>query len=119
VVNLFEHCAEPIRVSHAKTEYPIIPDVHAPMGMEVYSVDRVLSLAPNAEEPKLYRPFYSFRHDEDETQQDAFWYGTRRPSERKGDTGTDVYLSLVDRNFKLHQPGCSRPPLDERNLGRV
>jgi type VI secretion system protein ImpG len=104
VVNLFEHCAEPIRVSHAKTEYPIIPDVHAPMGMEVYSVDRVLSLAPNAEEPKLYRPFYSFRHDEDETQQDAFWYGTRRPSERKGDTGTDVYLSLVDRNFKLSQP---------------
>jgi type VI secretion system protein ImpG len=104
VVNLFEHCAEPIRVSHAKTEYPIIPDVHAPMGTEVYSVDRVLSLAPNAEEPKVYRPFYSFRHDEDETQQDAFWYATRRPSERKGDTGTDVYLSLVDRNFKLSKP---------------
>jgi type VI secretion system protein ImpG len=104
VVNLFEHCAEPIRVSHAKTEYPIIPDVHAPLGMEVYSVDRVLSLAPNSEEPKEYRPFYSFRHDEEETQQDAFWYATRRRSERKGDSGTDVYLSLVDLSFKVSQP---------------
>src|SRR6266567_3214347 len=35
VVNLFDHCAEPIRVSHAKTEYQIIPDVHAPLGLEV------------------------------------------------------------------------------------
>jgi type VI secretion system protein ImpG len=106
VVNLFDHCAEPIRVSHTRTEYPIIPDVHAPMAMEVYSVNRVTSVAPYAEEPKEYRPFYSFRHGEGEAKQAAFWYATRRPSERHGDAGTDVYLSLVDQNFKLSLPAA-------------
>ncbi|HTT22307.1 MAG TPA: type VI secretion system baseplate subunit TssF [Candidatus Sulfotelmatobacter sp.] len=103
VVNLFEHCAEPIRVSHAKTEYQVIPDVHTPTGMEVYSVNRVTSVVPNKEEPKEYRPFYSFRHAE-QNGDDAFWYATRRPSERSGDLGTEVYLSLVDRQFKPSLP---------------
>ena len=104
VVNLFDQCAEPIRVSHAKTEYPIIPDVHAPLGMEVYSVDRVTSVVPYAEEPKEYRPFYSFRHGESDETAEAFWYACRRPSERNGDSGTEVYLSLVDRNFNPNLP---------------
>ena len=104
VVNLFDQCAEPIRLSHAKTEYPIIPDVHSPMAIEVYSVNRVTSVVPYSEEPKEYRPFYSFRHAEEDAQHEAFWYATRRPSERNGDAGTDVYLSLVDRKFKLSMP---------------
>jgi type VI secretion system protein ImpG len=104
VVNLFDQCAEPIRLSHTKTEYPIIPDVHAPMAMEVYSVNRVASIAPYSEEPKPYRPYYSFRHGEQDAQHEAFWYATRRPSERNGDAGSDVYLSLVDRNFKTSMP---------------
>jgi type VI secretion system protein ImpG len=104
VVNLFEHCAEPIRLSHARTEYPIVPDVHSPLAMEVYSVNRVTSVAPYSEEPKEYRPFYSFRHGEHDPGAEAFWYATRRPSERDGDLGTDVYLSLVDRNFNPALP---------------
>jgi type VI secretion system protein ImpG len=104
VVNLFDHCAEPIRVSHAKTEYPIVPDVHSPQAMEVYSVNRVTSVTPYSEEPKEYRPFYSFRHGEQDAGAEAFWYATRRPSERSGDLATDVYLSLVDRNFNPTLP---------------
>ena len=103
VVNLFDHCAEPIRVTHTRTEYPIIPDVHSPLAMEVYSVNRVTSVAPYSEEPKQYRPFYSLRHD-DHNAGETFWYASRRPSERNGDSGTDVYLSLVDRNFKASSP---------------
>ncbi len=104
VVNLFDQCAEPIRISHAKTEYPIIPDVHAPLGMEVYSVDRVTAVAPYSEEPKEYRPFYSFKHGETDDTAEAFWYVSRRPSERSGDAGTEVYLSLVNRNFTPSLP---------------
>jgi len=104
VANLFEHCAEPIRLSHAKTEYPIISDVQSPLGMEVYSVNRVTSVTPYSEEPKEYRPFYSFRHGEHDPGAEAFWFATRRPSERDGDLGTDVYLSLVDHNFNPTLP---------------
>lgn len=104
VINLFEHSAEPIRVSHTKTEYPILPDVHAPLGMEVYSVNRVTSVTPYSEESKEYRPFYSFRHGEEEGDDEAFWYATRRPSERNGDPGTDMFLALVDGDFKPSLP---------------
>jgi type VI secretion system protein ImpG len=94
VVNLFEHCAE----------YQIVPDVHGPLAAEVYSVNRVTSVVPYSEEPKEYRPFYSFRHGEHEPGAEAFWYAVRRASERNGDLGTDVYLSLVDRNFNPTLP---------------
>jgi len=104
VVNLFERCAEPIRLSHARTEYPIIPDVHSALAMEVYSVNRVTSVAPYLEEPKEYRPFYSFRHGESSAGSEAFWYAARRASERKGDSGTEVYLSLVDSSFNPALP---------------
>jgi type VI secretion system protein ImpG len=72
--------------------------------MEVYSVDRVTSVAPYAEESKEYRPFYSFRHGEGDETAEAFWYACRRPSERNGDSATEVYLSLVDRNFNPNLP---------------
>jgi len=105
VVNLFDLCGEPIRLSHTRTEYLIVPDVHAPLAAEVYSVNRVTSVVPYSETPKEYRPFYSFRHGE-HSSAEAFWHATRRPSERDGDSGTDVYLSLVDRDFEPVMPAA-------------
>lgn len=105
VVNLFEQCADPIRLSHTKTEYLITPDVHMPMAMEVYSINRVTSLTPYSEEPKEYRPFYSFQHVE-EMENEALWFSMRRPSDRNGDSGTDVFLSLVDRSFRPSTPAA-------------
>jgi type VI secretion system protein ImpG len=106
-INLFEHTAEPIRLSHTKTEYQVIPDVYAPLGMEIYSVDRVLSVVPNTTEPKEFRPFYSFQHGSHGSMSEvpeAFWFSSRRPSTRNADAGSDVFLSLVDQDFKLSQP---------------
>ncbi len=105
VVNLFERFAEPIRVSHTQTEYRVIPDIHAPAATEVYSVNRVTSASQTSGEPREYRPFYSFRHAEHGShQQDAFWQSVRRPSERSGDKGTEVFLSLLDLDFKPSLP---------------
>lgn len=106
-INLFPHAAEPIRLSHARTEYEVIPDVHSPSAFEVYSVDRVVSLAPNTTAPAEYRSFYSFHHSFEESrgkQPHAFWFGTRRASRRPGDPGTDYFLSFVDRDFSTTQP---------------
>ena len=105
MVNLFERIAEPIRISQTKAEYRIIPDQHRQSSTEVYSVDRVTSTASYLEEPQRYEPFYSLRHGlQDETQK-RFWYTHRRPSFRKsGDKGTEVYISLVDLDFKPALP---------------
>ncbi|MBV9294268.1 MAG: type VI secretion system baseplate subunit TssF, partial [Acidobacteriaceae bacterium] len=103
MINLFERIAEPIRVSHTKTEYRIVPDQHRQLNTEVYSVDRVASMNSYEEEPKVYLPFYALRHGRDEDQQ-RFWYSHRRASFRKNDNGTEVYLSLVDLDFKPAVP---------------
>jgi type VI secretion system protein ImpG len=104
MVNLFERPAETIRVSQASTEYPVIPDRHRLKSMEVFSVDRVTSTVPYAVEPQVYEPFYSFRHAYQGHETRCFWYAHRRASPRRDDDGTDVYLSLVDLDFKPANP---------------
>jgi type VI secretion system protein ImpG len=104
VVNLFEQIAEPIRVTHAQTEYRVIPDVRRQSATEVYAVDSVTNTAPHLEEPIEVPPFYSFKHTGVADAPTAFWYATRRPSARKGDAGTEVYLSLVDLSFRPTLP---------------
>jgi type VI secretion system protein ImpG len=104
IVNLFEQIVEPIRLSHAESEYRVVVDGRRQDATEVYAIDSVVSTSPDDPEPVVYRPFYSFKHGVDQEQQRAFWYATRRPSSRKGDAGTEVYLSLVDLDFKPTRP---------------
>ena len=110
IVNLFERIAEPIRITQTKAEYHIVPDQHRQWATEVYSVDRVAS-ASYLEETRIYQPFYSFRHGSADNTHKHFWYTHRRPSLRKGDNGTDVYLSLVDLDFN-----ASLPPVEMLTL---
>jgi len=106
MVNLFERIAEPIRLTQTKTEYRIIPDQHRQSTTEVYSVERVASAATYLEQPQSYEPFYSLGHGRQEYDaQRRFWYTHRRPSiQKNGDSGTDVYISLVDLDFKPALP---------------
>ena len=103
-INLFSHSADPIRVSHTRTEYPIVPDVHAPDGMEVYSVDRLVAVTSNTEAVREYKPFYSHHHGGMTGAAQAFWFATRRSSERANDAGTEVFVSLVDQRFTPAAP---------------
>jgi type VI secretion system protein ImpG len=108
-VNLFKRIAEPIRVEQHKTEYRVIPDIRRQEATEVFSVDRVS--AASASTPGkgvILRPFYSVRHhleEEDRRNQGAFYYVERRPSGKKGDEGTEVFLSFADLNFEPMDPG--------------
>ena len=108
LVNLFEKTAEPIQLTHARSDYQVVPDVHHPMETEIYSVDAVIS----ADQKSVfrYRPFYDIRHDNawnPREEQNAFWYASRRSSMRDGDQGIDVYLHLVDLDFDPRTPADS------------
>jgi type VI secretion system protein ImpG len=106
VINLFEQTAEPIALTQARSEYRVVPDVHHPLGLEVYAVEEVTSADPTAGKATKYQPFYSFRHGTSQPGQ-TFWYSTRRPSMQEGDRGTDVYLHLVDLGFDPRVPAES------------
>jgi type VI secretion system protein ImpG len=105
VVNLFERIAEPIRITQTKTEYHIVPDQHRRSSTEVYSVDRVVS-GNYLEETQIYEPFYSLRHGAADETRKHFWHTHRRPSLRKNDNGTEVYISLVDLAFNPAIPAA-------------
>lgn len=104
IVNLFEHVAEPVRLDQAHAEYRIIPDVRRQRTTEVYSIDTVTSVSPQSGTSMEFQPFYSYKHSFERQKHHAFWHATRRPSERKDDAGTEVYLSLVDLDFRPSQP---------------
>jgi type VI secretion system protein ImpG len=99
LANLFEwDSAEPIQLTHTRTEYPVVPKQGQPLGFEVHSVLSVTAAGPAG--AREYQPFYHYRHGGDRTNTTAFWYATRRPSVRADDRGTDVYLHLVDTAFR-------------------
>jgi type VI secretion system protein ImpG len=109
VVNLFKRIAEPIRVEQRKTEYRVIPDIRRQEATEVFSIDSVsASSAGSSGEEVHFRPFYSVRHHLDEGDGNgrrAFWHVERRASNKKGDDGTEVFLSFADLDFNPVDPG--------------
>lgn len=106
VINLFKRTAEPVRVEHRKTEYHVIPDLRRQAAAEIYSIDRVTSSASSRPDTEVeFMPLYSLRHYvEGLEEQKAYWYMQRVPSGKKGDEGTEVYLSFADLNLKSIDP---------------
>ncbi|MEJ7848692.1 MAG: type VI secretion system baseplate subunit TssF [Pyrinomonadaceae bacterium] len=104
IVNLFSRVADPLYLNQQKYEYQIIPDVHRQSTTEIYSVDGVVTSDPRTNTTREYAPFYSLKHAYGEHMEKAFWYPTRRASQRPNDQGTEVFLSLVDVNFNPRVP---------------
>jgi type VI secretion system protein ImpG len=108
-INLFNRIAEPIRVEQRKTEYRVVSDVRRQNSTEVYSVNGVTSSSQSSPGKEVdFKPFYSIRHhldEEDSLGRRAFWHVERRPSGKKGDSGTEVFLSFADLDFNPADPG--------------
>ncbi len=102
VVNLFKQRCEPIQLSHTEPEYRIAPDARRPQAVEVYSIDCVTASSSDGYEEE-YEPFYSVKHAQRGADRTTFYQAMRRDavaSALEPDYGTDMYLSLVDLDFK-------------------
>ncbi len=102
IVNLYRQEAEPIRLTHEKTEYHIIPDSRRPLANEIYSVDEVTAVSQDNREVS-YHPFYSFKHASDSGEARTYWHAVRRPNpggQEIHDEGTELFLSVVDLDFQ-------------------
>ena len=96
IINLFPQTAEPVVLDQLRHEYPVVPDLRRRHGLEIFSVDEVLSTHPQSQEVTYFEPFYSFRHATLREKKQTFWHLRRRASGKRNDEGTEVYLSLVD-----------------------
>ncbi|HUS06615.1 MAG TPA: type VI secretion system baseplate subunit TssF [Bryobacteraceae bacterium] len=104
IINLFPQTAEPILVDQRKFEYPVVPDVRRPQATEIFSIDEVVSIDPHSREMMNFEPFYSYRHATSREKKQTFWIANRRPSGRRNDEGTEIYLSLVDLSSRPVHP---------------
>ena len=106
IVNLFKQQAEPIRLSQERHEYQIVPDVRRPLGLETYSVDwvRKFSRNPGGNDVIEFHPAYSVQHGLHDDGGGHYWYLQRRPSMLPNDDGSDVMISLVDRDMNPRVP---------------
>jgi type VI secretion system protein ImpG len=95
IINLFEQAAEPVLLSSASSEYPVIPDSRRRQATEVFSIDEVAGVSAQAQ-PVRYQPLYSRSGTAVSDRMKVFWTATRRPSGRRDDEGTEMHVSLVD-----------------------
>lgn len=101
VVNLFEQLAEPIRLDHTQMDYRVVPDIRRPNAHEVYRINTVSVTNAHGDQARSIQPIYSLNHRHTQERQSEYWHAARRPSTRKDDSGTDLYLSLVDMDLEL------------------
>lgn len=106
IVNLFRQQAEPIRLTQELHEYPVLPDVRRPLGLEVYSIDAVRKASRGAQQMTVneFLPFFSIRHGPHGDQDGCYWYAQRKPSLRPNDDGSEMSISLVDRDMNPRVP---------------
>lgn len=134
VVNLFSQPADPIRVTHTASSYPVLPDSRRAFGHEVYSIDRVYRVlqTPQGESVDEFRPFFSLRHDDllplDETEISAsapnlaalrrqrskqqgdgrapgrYWHARRDDDLAEQSPGYETEISIVDVDFEPALP---------------
>lgn len=106
MVNLFKHRAEPIALKHTEPEYHVICDVRHPRNFEIYRIENITAV--NTEGTQVsYTPFYGVRHGQKSEFESRYWYATRRPTETQEgepDAGTEMFLSLIDLDFKPSAP---------------
>lgn len=108
-INLFQRIAEPIRVDQRRPDYPVIPDIRRQEATEIFSVDRVTATPAGETDAAVeFKPFYSIRHHLGEgagEERKVFWHLKRRLSGKKGDAGTDLFLSFTDLDRRPADPG--------------
>ena len=104
VVNLYEHVAEPILLTHRRDEYPLVPDAQQRMATEVYAVTNVVGVPAGGGEATPYEPLYGLRHGMPVGEQPVFWTARRHPAPERGARASDLSLAFVDRGGRTLQP---------------
>jgi type VI secretion system protein ImpG len=101
IVNLFEQKIDGFRLSHMRSRYHVVPDVRRVHAREIYSVDRVSATTADGQSIDLH-PVYSSSHPNAPSEQQAFWFATRRSAgyvDGRFEPGTEIDLAFVDPGF--------------------
>lgn len=121
LVNLFPQPAEPITLTHAAREYPIVPDSRRHATREVYAVERV-TLTDRAGQTRDAVPLFgrtlTGAHEAGADEAGALFWQLRRRHLPEGGEGTDARLALVDAEASPASPTDAVLSIDTTCLNR-
>ncbi len=106
IINLFSMTSEPIVVDHLHHEYPLVADRQRDAETEIHSIVSVISSDPKAQRPTVIRSLYEAEDDRIAVA-DVYWTARRETTIRKDLSGTDMFVSFVDRFDPRDAPGES------------
>lgn len=101
VINLFQQSAEPIRLSHLRSSYTLLPDARRAHAFEVYAVDAVRKIEKTAQGEQLreYSPYYSLKHGQSLQRAGRFYQVRRDEQVAERSPGHEYEISVVDLDF--------------------
>jgi type VI secretion system protein ImpG len=117
VVNLFHQRADPIRITHTTSAYPVLPDARRAFGYEVHSIERVYRVQESSEGETIhaFKPFYSLNHDELLAEGETagrYWYAHRDADLAERSPGYETEIAIVDVNFDPAHPQTDTLSID-------
>ncbi|MEK8032539.1 type VI secretion system baseplate subunit TssF [Ideonella sp. DXS29W] len=123
VINLYATPAEPIRISHATTTYPVLPDARHAYGHEVYAIDKVYCIRQTADGESIhtFAPFYSLQHRDLLQRGDnagCYWFTQRDSLTASQSPGYETEIGIVDASFDPVQPQAETLSIQVRATNR-
>ena len=114
VINLFKQRGDPIRVTHAAAQYPVVANSRNAYAYEVYSVDSVqlIKQTPQGESVTEVKPFYSLKHGTSPEKNGRYWALRRDEMIGLKSPGYETEITIVDVDFNPARPETDTLSLD-------
>ena len=106
VVNLYSQVAEPILITHTKSEYRVIANARRQETTEVHSIDEVLASNTMRRESIPLEPLYSYRFQARKDGGRTYWHAIRRRNEVGEREPSTMHVAIVDVDGVLTEPNA-------------
>jgi len=121
VINLFPRRTDRVLLTQRRHEYQVVVDRTRPLDYEVHSIARVVGHGAGDLSEREFRPFYA-SNGSDVAEHGAYYALRREPrllseraqhsGHRSGYVGSEVFISLVDRDEAPYDPGLRHLSID-------
>jgi type VI secretion system protein ImpG len=114
VINLFKQHGDPIRITHASAQYPVVANSRNAYAYEVYSVDSVMLVkqTPQGESVTEVKPFYSLKHGSVSEKNGRYWSLRRDELIGIKSLGYETEITIVDVDFNPAKPETDTLSID-------
>lgn len=112
-INLFPRTSEPIQIDHTQHEVHLVADRSREASTEIHTIEQVTASDPGSDQPVPVPQFSSLDHFS-AVADSVCWAARRERCLRKDITGTDIFLSFIDRRNTRRTP--SSPIVYARTL---